>query len=235
MAVVVSISRSKSLASRRLRPSQAKVRSITQRRGSRWKPSASRGPLDDLELQSLARGGAHGDVALVAGIGEQMLAARGNVDGSGRRPVPGRRGPGCWRMDDQPQRQAQRVGEQMPLAAVDLLAGVEAARAAGLGRLDALAVDDRGGRRRLTAGLLARRHEQGGLDRRPDAVLPESPEIAVDRAPRRELARQHAPWAAGAEQVQQRVQHLAQRRPTPPTAALGRPAARARSARTPRR
>ena len=35
MAVDVAISRSKSLASLRLRPSQAKVRSITQRRGSR--------------------------------------------------------------------------------------------------------------------------------------------------------------------------------------------------------
>ena len=38
-----------------------------------------------------------------------------------------------------------RVDQRMALAAVDLLAGVIAARPAGLGRLDALAVDDRAG------------------------------------------------------------------------------------------
>ena len=87
---------------------------------------------------------------------------------------------------------------------------------------DALAVDDPRCWRRLAANLLPSRHEQGGLDRRPDAVLPEAAEIAVHRAPRRELTRQHAPWAAGAEQIQQRVQHLAQQGRPPPPAALGR-------------
>ena len=66
-------------------------------------------------------------------------------------------------MHDQPQRQAQRVGEQVPLAAADLLAGIEAARAAGFGGPDALAVDDPRCWRRLAANLLPSRHEQGGL------------------------------------------------------------------------
>ena len=57
-------------------------------------------------------------------------------------------------MHDQPQRQAERIGEQMPLAPVHLLAGIEPPRAARLGCLDALAVDDPGRWRRLTAGLL---------------------------------------------------------------------------------
>ena len=44
-----------------------------------------------------------------------------------------------------------RVDERMALASVDLLAGIIAARAASLRRLDALAVDDRGRRDWLRA------------------------------------------------------------------------------------
>ena len=51
-------------------------------------------------------------------------------------------------------RQAKRIDGDMPLATLDLLRGVEAARAASLGRLDRLAVDDdrrRRGRARSSA------------------------------------------------------------------------------------
>src|SRR4051794_711399 len=178
-------------------------------------------PLDDLELQSLARGGVQSDIALIAGIGEQVTEP-------GKAPTD----PGTdWRqavaildagrMDHQPQRQAQGVGEQMSLAAVDLLAGVEAALAAGFGGLDALAVDDSGTRRRFAAGLLTGRHEQRHLDAGPDAILPELAKIAIDRALGWELAWQHPPGAAGAQQIQQRVQHFPQPRRPPPATALG--------------
>ena len=104
-------------------------------------------PLDDLEPQALARRGAGGNLALVAGIAEQVLKPGETLADPGADQAQAVAVLDAGGMDDQPQRQAQRVGEQMPLAAVDLLARVEAARAARLGGLDALAVDDRGGRR----------------------------------------------------------------------------------------
>lgn len=88
-------------------------------------------------------------------------------------------------MDDQPQLQAQHVDQRVPLAAVDLLAGVEAVLVTDLGRLYTLAVDDRDGRLGLAASLFARRHKQGSLDRRPGVLLPKSPEVTVDRTRRR--------------------------------------------------
>ena len=84
---------------------------------------------DDVEPQSLASGGTQGDVALVTGIREQVLEpgeALADLAADQRQAVTVLE---VGRMQDQPQRQAQRVGEQMPLAPVDLLAGVEAARA----------------------------------------------------------------------------------------------------------
>jgi hypothetical protein len=76
-------------------------------------------PLDDLEPQPLARRGAGGHLALVAGIGEHKLQpgkppADAGADEAEAVPVLD-----VGRMDDQPQRQAQRVGEQVPLAAID--------------------------------------------------------------------------------------------------------------------
>lgn len=49
-------------------------------------------------------------------------------------------------VDDEPDQEAERVGQDVPLAALDLLAGVEAADAAAFGGLDALAVDYAGAR-----------------------------------------------------------------------------------------
>jgi hypothetical protein len=191
-AVGVSMSRSKPSASRRSRPGQAKVRSITHRRAG--PPAEALGvarALDDVERQSLARGGAPGAVAPVASsIGERMP-----------RPGAAPSHPGAGQLEaavavldvgrvgHQPERQPQRVGEQqmqMPLAPVNLLARIEAARAAGLGRLDALlAVDDPGRRRRPTAGLSPGRHEQGHPDRRPNPFPPGAAGMVVDRASRR--------------------------------------------------
>jgi hypothetical protein len=53
-------------------------------------------------------------------------------------------------------RQAERIDGDVPLAAFDFLGGVEAARPAGLGRLDRLAVDDDRRWRSVAALCLAR-------------------------------------------------------------------------------
>ena len=58
----------------------------------------------------------------------------------------------------------------MALSALDLLAGVVAARAAGLGRLDALAVDHRRRGRGLAANPLAILHDQMVVDGREHAL-----------------------------------------------------------------
>src|SRR5689334_14045343 len=84
---------------------------------------ADRAP-DDLEAQSLPGRRAGGDIALIARVGEQELepgkpssdASTGQAQAVTILDVGG--------MNDQPQRQAQRVGDEMALAAVHLLAGV---------------------------------------------------------------------------------------------------------------
>jgi hypothetical protein len=59
-------------------------------------------------------------------------------------------------MHDRADQQARRVGQDVALAAFDLLAGVVASRTAGLGGLDRLAIDDPGGRARLAARYFPR-------------------------------------------------------------------------------
>ena len=98
----------------------------------------------------------------------------------------------------------------MPFAALHFLAGVEAARAAGLGGLDRLAVDHPGTRAGLAAGRLAHRHQQEVVDRLPASVVTPSIEVALHRAAGRELLRQHAPLATGLRDVEDCVDHVPQ-------------------------
>ena len=83
--VALSMVFSKSFTRRRLRPSQANVRSTTQRLGRMWKPLAASERFDDFERP--AADGRKGTPQLVAGI-----AAVGNdlsqPMGSGRRYRP---------------------------------------------------------------------------------------------------------------------------------------------------
>lgn len=60
---------------------------------------------------------------------------------------------------------ALRVGYDVALAALGLLSGVVAARAAALRGLHRLAVDHARRRAGLASGLLARRHDQRMVDR----------------------------------------------------------------------
>ena len=90
------------------------------------------------------------------------------------------------------------------------------------GTLDALAVDDGGGRAGLAARLLA----AGKIGRVVDALqraapLPQ-PQAVVRRAVRRQVLRYGASLAAGAEHIHQPVDHFAQVDCAPASAPLAR-------------
>lgn len=116
------------------------------------------------------------------------------------------------------ERQPAAVGvhHRVPLAALDLLARVVAARAAALGGLDALAVDHRRRRAGLATGALAVEHDEVMVDRLEHAAIAQPDEPAVDRAPGRETVGQQAPGAARPQHVEDGVGDLAQRPGTPP-------------------
>ena len=102
------------------------------------------GALDDLDR---ARGGRGDARPLVAGVGEDALdegKAPGDAVEDQRRAVAILHAGGVG-LDAQ--HQAEGVGEQVPLATLDPLSGVEADRVAGVSTgFHALAVDDRRGR-----------------------------------------------------------------------------------------
>ena len=156
MAALLAISVSASLARRRLRPNQAKLRSTTQRLGRRTKPRARSERLTIGQLEPLVAGRGGRDLALIAAVGEDQ-AEKGEAAADAReqrgQPVAVLDAGG---MNDAAQQQAQRVDQDVALAAVDLLAGIVAARAAAFAGLDRLAVDDAGGRLRLAARRPAR-------------------------------------------------------------------------------
>src|SRR5579884_2941725 len=103
---------------------------------------------------------------------------------------------------------AQGIHHDMPLATSDLLAGVVALGTARPGRLDALAVDAAGTRRRFTARLAADLPDQGVMDLLPRAVLDPGAEVVVDGSPGREVMRQGPPANAVAVAVEQGVDDL---------------------------
>ena len=119
---------SQSLASRRQRLSQAMVRSTTQRLGWTTKPFTRSGSLDDLglEIGQDAGQGAVKDRALIGAVGEQF-PEKGKQTEQGRQQretaaaiLNG--GGGA----DAVQQQALRIDQNMPLLALDQLAGIEA-------------------------------------------------------------------------------------------------------------
>src|SRR5262245_28396256 len=81
--------------------------------------------------------------------------------------------------------------------------------AAAVGRLDRLAVHPAGFRRGRGAGVEADLRPQRVVELLPVALDPPGAEAAVDGLPGREVARQHAPGASGAEVVEDGVEHLA--------------------------
>jgi hypothetical protein len=91
----------------------------------------------------------------------------------------------------------------MPLAAFDLLRGVETARAAGLGGFDRLAIDNTSRGAWLPSGCFAGVQHQLEIDPLQHAAVTPSVEIMLHRRIRRELARQLPPLAAGPHHIEQ--------------------------------
>ena len=103
------------------------------------------------------------------------------------------------------------VDQRVALAPLDLLARIVAAGATSLGRLDALAVDNRAARAGLASDPLAIGHDQRVIDLLKETVVAELGEPAIDRAPRWQIAWQQAPRAASPHHVENAVDDLSHR------------------------
>jgi len=109
------------------------------------------------------------------------------------------------------------VGQDVTLAALDLLARVITAWPAALGGLHALTVDHSGAWRGLAPRRQTRGHQQQVVDRLSEPVVAPGIEVALNRCHRREVPGQHPPRLTAAQDVE----HSVQDRPTRP---LRRPA-----------
>src|SRR5215472_26252 len=121
-------------------------------------------------------------------------------------------------LDDQAA--AVGVDQRVTLAAVDLLARIVTARAAGLGGLNALAVDDRGRGAGVAPDPFAICHHKRVVYPFKAPVVAPGGEPAVDRPPWRQVARHQPPRAARPHHVEYPIDDLAHR-------PLARPARRA--------
>ena len=130
---------------RRYRPSQPKVRSTIQRFGNTTNPFTFAGLRTvcsnhpkALTIRKI--------VSAIRNVGEDHLQATEPLPESAQ-DSQDQQHPvvvfNICRMDDNGQDQSERVDYDVPLATIDLLAGIEALRAADLGRLGGLTVDDR--------------------------------------------------------------------------------------------
>jgi hypothetical protein len=115
-----------------------------------------------------------------------------------------------WQNHDQ-ENQTDRVDQDVSFAPVDFLACIVAPLVAGFGALDALAVDDRSAGLRLASFDQAEMFSQMRVNLVQQAIaLPES-EVVIDRTPRSKVLGQVAPLAAGFDEVEDRVEQLAER------------------------
>src|SRR4051812_21327162 len=90
---------------------------------------------------------------------------------------------------------AQRVSDDVALAAVDLFPGVVARKTSAFGRLHALAIDDARCGTGLAAFQFTRAHDQQLVDGLPQTAVTPSVEVALHRGPRRKVLGEHPPLA----------------------------------------
>ena len=143
------------------------------------------GAFDDLELPGAGPGDRRGGRgALIAGVGEDAFDER---EGAARRSIEDQERAVAvlhiGGMDDDVQEQAERVDQDVPLAAGDLLGAVVAAVVGRLGGLDRLAVDAAGAGRRLPTRLAADLLAQGVVDGLPGPVGGPSDEVVINGPP----------------------------------------------------
>lgn len=113
-------------------------------------------------------------------------------------------------MDFDPDHQAQRVGDDVALAALDLLAGIIPTNPAAFGGLHALAIDDTGSRAGFPAFHVSGVHHQMMIEAGQQTTVAPVIEIALHRRDRREVSGQHPPLAAGRCYIQDRVRYRTQ-------------------------
>jgi len=106
-------------------------------------------------------------------------------------------------MDKQSDQVTGRVGNDVPLAALDLLASIKATGAATFRGSNRLAIDDARGRTGLSSSLLARRHHQRMVDQFPASISNPDIEVSLDGRIGRKLLRQLAPLASRRGDVEQ--------------------------------
>ena len=135
-------------------------------------------------------------------------------------------------MDDQTEHQADAIGNDMPLAALDLLAGVMARNPTAFGGLHALAVDPApkargrghaGGRRRFATFQFAGAGDQDLVHRLPQPGIAPVMEVAAHRRGRGKVPWQCAPPPTAAADMEDRVHDLTHIGRAWPSARLGRP------------
>ena len=143
---------SKSFARRRLRPSQAKVRSTTQRRGTISKPLRPVGPFDDLDGPLPEPGEATPELLPgIAAIGEDVPQPWERADDLGQQQRSTATVLDIGDVDHGMDQITFDIGHDMTLAPLDLFTRIIAPRTSAFGRRDALAVDYTGTGRSLTA------------------------------------------------------------------------------------
>jgi len=124
-------------------------------------------------------------------------------------------------MHENEDEEAAGVGQDVPLAAFDLLARVVAARAAAFGGFDRLVVDHTGTWACLASFNLAQVHDQHRVHRLEQTSVAPGVEIALDRRDWREAFGQKPPGTTARRDVEQGVQDFAHVRCPAPTSPLG--------------
>ena len=105
------------------------------------------------------------------------------------------------------EQQAGCVADDMTFAAFDPLGRIKTARAAGLGCLDRLAVDNASRGAWLGSSRFAGLEQQLEIDPRQYRTIAPSVKIMLHRRIGRELARQLPPLASGSHHIEQRIDH----------------------------
>src|SRR6202043_2805660 len=122
------------------------------------------------------------------------------------------------RMNMNPEKQAISIGHNMPLAAVDALSRVIAARPASLRSWCTLAVDHGGCRSWRASQLFSCPPDKDTDDPLPPSRISPRIKIALHCRIRRELLRQRPPLAARRQNIENRLHNTTQIGPARPTA-----------------
>src|SRR5450755_3800705 len=197
---------SKSFAKRRLRPIQAKNRSTTQTPRLNGEADLIGVLAHDLDGDQRGLGNL---LTRVSAVGEDPLDEREDMTRGPQKRSAAIAILDARRMRFKHEAAPIRIDEGMALTPGDLFPGIVAARPASLSRLDALAIDDRTRGTGLAADPFAIEHDQGVVDLLEATLVAERRKPAIDRVPRRQIARQQTPRTARPHHIEDAVDDLA--------------------------